>query len=176
MTSLPLRLFVRVVRRHGKIHRLPYAVRLEIDRRISKGIPPHSILVWVNAQPAVQEILWRHYRGLPVDLENLKSWRRRGRADLRHVRWLAPRAGKKRGSKAKIERFPEPIRIAVNKRLLDGQSGRQILAWLNSRPAVRRLLAGQFGGHPVNHENLSHYRHHGFSEWLATEIQPRGHA
>jgi hypothetical protein len=65
----------------------------------------------------------------------------------------------------KIARLPEDIREQLNKRLLDGLGGNEILAWLNDLPAVKEILAAQFSGVPVNHENLSNWRHSGYERW-----------
>jgi hypothetical protein len=158
---------IRVPRRHGKISRLPYAVRLELDQRLTSGHSTREVLAWLNSLPAVHRCLWRHFGGVLVDERTLSAWCRRGRSDLRQIQWLAPRAGKKRGRKSKVEWLPEQLRQQLNHRLRDGQTGSQVLAWLNSRPATRKVLREHFRGLPVNSENLSHYRHQGYSEWLA---------
>ena len=169
-----VRMAVRVKARQGKISRLPYAIRLEVNRRIFRGQPPAAIVAFLNSQPSVHDCLNRHFGGALVTAENLKGWRVRGRDDVHGITWLAPRRGKKRGRKSKMERLPEPIRTALNLRLRDGHTGSQILAWLNSRPAVRAILETQFAGQKFNQENLSHYRHINYAEWLATEILSNG--
>ena len=71
-----------------------------------------------------------------------------------------------RGLTGKIARLPDDIREQLNKRLFDGQGGNEILAWLNALPAVKEILAAQFSGFPVNHENLSNWRHSGYERWF----------
>lgn len=66
----------------------------------------------------------------------------------------------------KIARLPEDIRNQLNQRLLDGQAGAEVLPWLNGLPRVKQILAARFDGVPVNHENLSNWRHSGFQRWL----------
>jgi hypothetical protein len=66
----------------------------------------------------------------------------------------------------KIARLPADLREQLNQRLLDGQTGSQILPWLNELPPVKAILAAQFNGVPVNHENLSNWRHNGYQRWL----------
>lgn len=66
----------------------------------------------------------------------------------------------------KIARLPDAIRHQLNHRLLNGQSGAEILAWLNHLPKVKKILAAQFSGAAINHPNLSHWRKHGYRRWL----------
>ena len=55
----------------------------------------------------------------------------------------------------KIARLPGEIREEINTRLYDGKSGPDILAWLNELQPVKEILAAQFDGVPVSHQNLS---------------------
>jgi hypothetical protein len=71
-----------------------------------------------------------------------------------------------RGLFGKIARLPDDIREQLNQRLFDGLGGTEVLAWLNELPAVKEILAAQFSGFPVNHENLSNWRHSGYERWL----------
>jgi len=71
-----------------------------------------------------------------------------------------------RGLTGKIARLPDDIREQLNQRLFDGQGGTEVLAWLNELPAVKEILAAQFSGVPVNHENLSNWRHSGYERWF----------
>lgn len=67
----------------------------------------------------------------------------------------------------KIARCPADIREEVNRRLLDGESGPKILAWLNTQEPVLRVLDEYFGEEPVSPQNLSEWRQGGYAEWLA---------
>ena len=67
---------------------------------------------------------------------------------------------------SKIARLPHDIREDLNRRLYDGKTGPEILAWLNELPTVKDILKTQFDGVPVNHENLSNWRHNGYQRWL----------
>jgi len=71
----------------------------------------------------------------------------------------------------KIARLPHEIREEVNRRLLNGQSGQVIMAWLNAHPAVQAVLKDQFDGKPVNDQNLTHWREGGYAAWLARREQ-----
>lgn len=68
--------------------------------------------------------------------------------------------------KGKIASCPLAIREEVNRRLLDGESGPKILAWLNAHPDVLRVLDERFGEEPVTAQNLSEWRQGGYQEWL----------
>jgi hypothetical protein len=66
----------------------------------------------------------------------------------------------------KIGRLPTAVRAQLNTRLQDGEEGKQIVRWLNSLPEVRKILAGQFEGRPINEPNLTGWRQGGYEEWL----------
>lgn len=69
--------------------------------------------------------------------------------------------------KGKIARLSSDIREALNRRLLDGQSGTKVLTWLNELPETRLVMTEMFDGLPVSDQNLSEWRKGGFAEWLA---------
>jgi hypothetical protein len=71
-----------------------------------------------------------------------------------------------RALSGKIARLPDDIREQLNKRIFDGQGGREILEWLNALPVVKEILAAYFSGFPVNHENFSNWRHSGYERWF----------
>src|ERR1700745_2413554 len=67
----------------------------------------------------------------------------------------------------KIARLPRNVREELNRRLEDGEEGASLVAWLNSLPAVKKLLAARFGDRPVSEQNLSAWRQGGYQDWLA---------
>lgn len=67
----------------------------------------------------------------------------------------------------KIGRLPHKIREEVCTRLLDGQTGPEVLAWLNDLPETKRLVDQSFDGEPVTPQNLSNFRLGYFRQWLA---------
>jgi hypothetical protein len=71
--------------------------------------------------------------------------------------------------RGKIARLPKMIRDELNLRLSDGESGTALVVWLNNLPDVQRVLASDFGGQPVNTDNLSQWRKGGYREWLQKE-------
>ena len=58
----------------------------------------------------------------------------------------------------KIARLPQDVRDELNQRLENGEPGAELLAWLNSLPDTKRMLAARFGGHEINHPNLTAWR------------------
>lgn len=68
--------------------------------------------------------------------------------------------------RGKIARLPLRIRTETNRRIRDGQSGTEILAWLNALPETNTILTEQFEGVPVSPQNLSEWRDGGYVEWL----------
>src|SRR6266446_8960154 len=68
--------------------------------------------------------------------------------------------------KGKIARLPLAIREQLNRRLQDGEIGRDLVVWLNSVPEVQAVLKAEFGERPVNEPNLSDWKAGGYEEWL----------
>ena len=66
----------------------------------------------------------------------------------------------------KLARLPHTLREQLNQRLLDGESGPRLLAWLNALPEVQAILAAEFGGRPINQPNLTAWRQGGHRDWL----------
>ena len=52
--------------------------------------------------------------------------------------------------KGKIARLPQAVREQINRRLENGQEGKQIAQWLNTLPEVTALMAAEFDGQPIN--------------------------
>jgi hypothetical protein len=65
----------------------------------------------------------------------------------------------------KIARLPLDIREQLNRRLQDGEIGRELVVWLNSVPEVQAVLKAEFGDRPVNEPNLSDWRTGGYEDW-----------
>jgi hypothetical protein len=70
-----------------------------------------------------------------------------------------------RGRTGKIARLPVTLREQLNERLLDGEGGKSLVAWLNSLPEVQSVIAMQFGGVPIREQNLSEWRRGGYQTW-----------
>lgn len=65
----------------------------------------------------------------------------------------------------KIARLPRAMRAELNRRLADGEPGKRLVAWLNSLPEARAVLAAEFAGRPITENNLSEWKTGGFREW-----------
>ena len=69
----------------------------------------------------------------------------------------------------KIARLPRAIREELNRRMADGQMGKELLPWLNGLPKVKALLAEQFAGRPISKQNLYDWRVGGYGVWQARQ-------
>jgi hypothetical protein len=68
--------------------------------------------------------------------------------------------------KGKIARLPKPIRDELNQRIENGESGPELIAWLNPLPDVQRVLAEHFEDRPIRVQNISEWRQGGYQDWL----------
>ena len=66
----------------------------------------------------------------------------------------------------KIARLPREVREQLNVRLDNGEVGRQLVDWLNNLPETQSVLATQFGGRPINEQNLTEWKQGGYEDWL----------
>src|SRR5580700_7205930 len=66
----------------------------------------------------------------------------------------------------KLAQLPNDIREQLNLRLLEGEPGRELVAWLNALPEVQSILGSQFNGSPISEVNLTHWRQGGYLQWL----------
>jgi hypothetical protein len=64
--------------RTGKIARLPYFTRQELNRRLLDNEPGDTLVSWLNAQPQVQAVLNEQFGGKPITQQNLSEWRTGG--------------------------------------------------------------------------------------------------
>jgi hypothetical protein len=64
--------------RKGKIARLPFAIREELNQRLLDGEPGNQLVVWLNALPRVQAILKDKFQGNPISEANLSQWKNGG--------------------------------------------------------------------------------------------------
>jgi len=71
--------------------------------------------------------------------------------------------------KGKIARLPQPIREQINRRLQNGEEGKQIAEWLNGLPEVIAVLAAEFDGQPISDVNLSNWKLGGYRDWEAQQ-------
>ena len=67
--------------RTGKIARLPFALREQLNRRLRDNEPSDPLLAWLNALPEVQTLLKDQFQGSPISRQNLSDWRQGGFAE-----------------------------------------------------------------------------------------------
>jgi hypothetical protein len=66
----------------------------------------------------------------------------------------------------KIANLPNDIREQLNLRLLEGETGRELAAWLNALPSVQSVLGFQCNASPISEVNLTHWRQGGYLQWF----------
>jgi hypothetical protein len=67
--------------RHGKIWRLPYAVRTELNQRLFQGEKGPGLLAWLNSLPEAKQVTDDHFAGAELTMDNLSRWRKGGYTD-----------------------------------------------------------------------------------------------
>ncbi len=67
--------------------------------------------------------------------------------------------------KGKIARLPEGVLEELNRRLDEGESGVQLVEWLNQLPEVKQVLDAEFDGRPISEMNISDWKQGGFIDW-----------
>jgi hypothetical protein len=66
------------MKRTGKIARLPYSTRQELNRRLLDNEPGDPLIDWLNGRPEVQLVLREQFEGIPITKQNLSEWRTGG--------------------------------------------------------------------------------------------------
>jgi hypothetical protein len=69
----------------------------------------------------------------------------------------------------KIARLPRSVRQELNRRLDDGEQGKQLVAWLNALPEVQAVVTAEFEGKPIREQNLSQWKKGGYRDWQAQQ-------
>jgi hypothetical protein len=69
----------------------------------------------------------------------------------------------------KIARLPKAVRAELNRRIENGEPGKQLVVWLNALPEVQAVVAAEFGGKPVREQNLSEWKQGGYRDWVAQQ-------
>jgi hypothetical protein len=67
--------------RQGKVARLPYAIREEINRRIRNAETAKNIVDWLNSLPETQVVVQAQFDGQPISESNLYRWKAGGYRD-----------------------------------------------------------------------------------------------
>jgi hypothetical protein len=69
----------------------------------------------------------------------------------------------------KIARLTRAVREELNRWLDNGESGRQLVAWLNAQPEVLAVVATVLGGSAIREQNLSEWKQGGYWDWQARQ-------
>jgi len=64
--------------RNGKIARLPYFLRDQLNERLECSEESPQLLDWLNALPEVRKIVEKDFAGVPISKQNLSQWRQGG--------------------------------------------------------------------------------------------------
>jgi hypothetical protein len=73
--------------RNGKIARLPFEIREELNNRLLENVPVKDILVWLNADPTVRKVMDALFDGRHITEQNVSEWRQGG-----YEEWLTYRS------------------------------------------------------------------------------------
>jgi hypothetical protein len=68
--------------------------------------------------------------------------------------------------RGKIARLPRDIREQLNRRLQNGEPGKELVPWLNSLPEVKASLSTEFKNETIHPQNLSEWKVGGYQDWL----------
>jgi hypothetical protein len=112
------------VTRHGKIARLPKAVRDELNRRLENGQSGKRLVAWLNKLPQVRHVLAEDFGGKPIREQNLSEWKAGGYGD-----WVAQQEALKLA--ARLGEDTAELRGADQPPLTD-----TLALWLAARYAV----------------------------------------
>jgi hypothetical protein len=66
----------------------------------------------------------------------------------------------------KIARLPHALRDRVNRALLNGETARELLGWLNQEAEAIETWEQHFEGAEANPQNLSEWRLGGYKDWI----------
>jgi hypothetical protein len=94
--------------RTGKIGRLPYRLRNELNEKIRDGVPGREILDWLNATKEARAVVTQQFEGRPISEQNLTEWKAGGYLDWeRHMEateWVENLIGKTEELADKMDR------------------------------------------------------------------------
>ena len=68
---------------NGKIARLPFAIRSQLNERLQNGEQAKDLVAWLNGMSVVKQVLEDEFDGRPISEQNLSGWRQR-----EHQEWL----------------------------------------------------------------------------------------
>lgn len=65
----------------------------------------------------------------------------------------------------KVARLPAAVRQELNRRLHEGEPGKELVAWLNTLPEIQVAIA-EGCGTAIREQNLSEWKQGGYRDWL----------
>jgi hypothetical protein len=84
--------------RIGKIARLPYSVRNELNQRLLNNEPGPDLVAWLNSREDVRAVLHARFESRAITEQNLSEWRAGGFEDWLRFQetrdWIAELVGK----------------------------------------------------------------------------------
>jgi hypothetical protein len=130
------------VSRRGKIARLPWNIREELNRRLRDGESGTKLLARLNTDPEVQRVVTEEFGGRVVHAQNLTVWRRSGYKD-----WLQMEQA------AELVRHPFTEADEL-KSALDEPASDKLGTWLAARYAVATQHMAREGNGQLEWEQL----------------------
>jgi hypothetical protein len=103
----------------GKIGRLPWEIREEVNRRLRDGQPARKIIDWLHSLPEVLRVLDEYFGEEPINDQNVSVWRKTG-----YAKWMARQGAIDRTKE--LADFSMKVATAAGGSLADGAA--QILA------------------------------------------------
>ena len=142
---------VKMMKRTGKIARLPRPLRDQLNQRLYHGEPGVELVQWLNALPEVQALLAEHFAGVPISPQNLSEWNHGGFLDwlttqelLEDAREFAAHAAELPGADGELAGSLSHAIIAryavlLGKIPLDGPIPPDVLAQINLLLRLHRM-------------------------------------
>ena len=142
---------VKMMKRTGKIARLPRPLRDQLNQRLYHGEPGVELVQWLNALPEVQALLAEHFAGVPISPQNLSEWNNGGFLDwlttqelLEDAREFAAHAAELPGADGELAGSLSHAIIAryavlLGKIPLDGPIPPDVLAQINLLLRLHRM-------------------------------------
>ncbi len=90
----------------GKIARLPFNIRNQLNERLRNGEQGKDLVAWLNGMWVVKQVLDEEFDGRPISEQNLSGWKQR-----EHQQWLKREEQRRsfRGFLDEAEEFEEEL-------------------------------------------------------------------
>ena len=64
--------------RNGKIGRLPFELRQQVNQKLEDAVQGIEIVAWLNKQDEVKDLVKEQFMGQPISEQNLSEWKQGG--------------------------------------------------------------------------------------------------